>query len=117
MSTWASSRTLGWKMVSCGSPGVRVLAPTWAPFAVYNACDDHVSDGMDAFEAALKATLRALPMPSGGNGAAAAGARKPVAGVEIAEVGEVRIISATAATLRSDLLRTCLHVVYFRAGN
>lgn len=63
--------------------------------AVYNACDDQVLDGMDAFEAALKATLRTHPLPAARIGAAAAVApaasrKPPVGSAEIAEAGKVR---------------------------
>ena len=79
--------------LSCLTLLVDCLRPT---HAVYNACDDQVLDGMDAFEVALKATLRAHPLPVVRTGAAAAvvpaASRKPPVGsAEIAEAGKVRI--------------------------
>ena len=60
--------------------------------AVYNACDDHVSDGMDAFEVALKSTIRAsLPSMRSGTLTASDGVRNnPQLGqAMVAEIGEV----------------------------
>jgi hypothetical protein len=62
---------------------------------VFNAFDDNVLDGMDAFEAAVKAALKAKPAP-----AKSAAARKTSA-IDPAEVGQVRLCRHSCALTRS----------------
>lgn len=50
---------------------------------VYNGCDDHVADGMDTLEVALRAALKSNPLTTG---KAAAGRKPPP--TDLSEIGE-----------------------------